>query len=174
MLQRDHAIELLKRDHEIELLRREIVFLEADALSAKGLLTSRGIFEHALTTVHKEMGLRGHFNASSTIQNMFSPVQVVGKAKELLDIYRKCCPTQVDSLHSDAQKFYLDLYSVLSSEIHGYPWSGPGVVVHAHLSLHPGAECVITGLASRLSLDVVKKASASSAAIAMPDSPRSS
>jgi hypothetical protein len=81
----DRQREREDRQREREDIQREREYfqkieslLTQQVLAAKGMMTSRGIFEHVLKLVHMELELKGNFNASNTcdyIANNFQGTQ---------------------------------------------------------------------------------------------------
>ena len=58
------------KDDTIESIRRELVAEKREGLRARGLLSSRGIFERVLQLLHAEENFRGKFNATQAIQQL--------------------------------------------------------------------------------------------------------
>ena len=129
--QRIKAVEKLtaalveEKDQRILLLQKEI-------LSLKGLLTARGVIEVLCNIIKPAIaGNRRKLPVTQILEEAtkaaYEPEQGNEDILLLKKAYEKCI--QDNSLHnaSDCQSFYLNLFAELSNEIHGAPWSGPGV-----------------------------------------------
>ena len=65
----------LEKEREIQEKEREIqdvkyAHLNEKLLQAKGLMTSRGVFESMLRQIHNEGGIKGKFNATGTCHHI--------------------------------------------------------------------------------------------------------
>jgi len=115
---KDELIALLKETHE-----KSVRSLEQELLASKGLLTARGIFEHEVKKCFFERRPNGkpkRFNVTDVISEIMRDADILnpdGHSYRLVKVAKKC--------NCDLA----ELYAKLCSEIHGYPWSGPGVKV---------------------------------------------
>ena len=103
-----------------------------ETLRCKGLLTSRGVLESALVNLHAARKLGKKFNAKDTCHSLDKTPPTEGteawKLKECYEVMRALHPDSLLATESIG-KAYSKLYSTLSEEIHGYPWSGESVSV---------------------------------------------
>ena len=111
---------------------QRILLLQKEILSLKGLLTARGVIEVLCNIIKPAIaGNRTKLPVTQILEEAtkaaYEPEQGNEDILLLKKAYEKCI--QDNSLHnaSDCQSFYLNLFAELSNEIHGAPWSGPGV-----------------------------------------------
>ena len=111
---------------------QRILLLQKEILSLKGLLTARGVIEVLCNIIKPAIaGNRRKLPVTQILEEAtkaaYEPEQGNEDILLLKKAYEKCI--QDNSLHnaSDCQSFYLNLFAELSNEIHGAPWSGPGV-----------------------------------------------
>ena len=143
-----------KKDIEIKLVASEVElkYISKELLSVKGLLTSRGIFEFYITLCFGELqklgicGEKEKLNYTQTINKMYimenrKKLPDDGPCVKLLNAADKC------KVH------LLSVYTTLCNEIHGGPWSGPGVQVLANkMSIED--KCIIEFIAEDMKLRV--------------------
>ena len=119
------------KDETIESIRREMVAEKREALRARGLLSSRGIFERVLQLLHAEENFRGKFNATQAIQQLqqLSPSNQSGRwANCLFQSVSKSYGSSVNIVHQ-----LTTLYSTLSVDVHGQPWNQNSVQISDQL-----------------------------------------
>ena len=126
---------------------------DKELLGAKGLLTARGIFEfyiHQCFDELQKLGLtteREKLKVSHTI-NKLDNLKI--QAKLLPD--GKC--RRLLKAADDCNVKILSVYETLCKDIHGSPWSGPGVRVNNE-NLAPEVACLLDFVASDLSLTML-------------------
>ena len=96
------------------------------------MLTARGVIEVLCNIIKPAIaGNRTKLPVTQILEEATKAAYEQEQGNEditlLKKAYEKCI--QDNSLHnaSDCQSFYLNLFAELSNEIHGAPWSGPGV-----------------------------------------------
>jgi hypothetical protein len=106
----------------LEINQKEVTkTLERELLRTHGLLTSRGVFEHSLTLVAKEQNIQP-FNASKVCNKLSSLTRHGFKWTDaMISAIEKGAPGK------NVSEYARNLYSLLSNEIHGYPWRGQAV-----------------------------------------------
>ena len=123
--------------------------LTKDLLQAKGLFTSRGIFEYILKLCWYELypsdstgKSSKKFNASAaanTIVGLLSLERPTTPYLQIMyDVAKECKCTKLS-----------ELYGVLSSEIHGYAWDTQSIVIYGD-SLDPVFSCVLKKLCEEM------------------------
>ena len=126
-LTREKALEI-----SIATLESGLFQARKETLRCKGLLTSRGVLESALVNLHAARKLGKKFNAKDTCHSLDKTPPTEGteawKLKECYEVMRALHPDSLLATESIG-KAYSKLYSTLSEEIHGYPWSGESVSV---------------------------------------------
>jgi hypothetical protein len=144
--------ELEKKEIETKLVANEIElkYINKELLSVKGLLTSRGIFEFYITLCFGELqklgicGEKERLNFTQTITKMY----IVENRQKLPD--DSPCAKLLNA--ADQCKVHLlDVYITLCNEVHGSPWSGPGVQVLAN-SMSKGDKCIVEFIAEDMKL----------------------
>ena len=149
---KDETLKKIEDSHKqcTELQKLLLNNLEQQLLMSKGLLTSRGIFEQQLYKCLMEMKLLGicpikeKFNAASVIEKIVrnkTTLPPEGPSYRLLQATEKC--------KGDLSI----LFSSLSKEIHGAPWSGPGVKVYTSL-LREEDGCLLRYIAADYGLEL--------------------
>lgn len=146
-------MDLLQAQREADLLAKDVKHIRGELLKTRGLMTSRGVFEHVLRGVFKRDGqyFKGGFTASKTVevirQFVEFPVNYPNLSADTVDLVqmvRNCFP-DLDEWEK--------IYSMLSNRIHGYPWDGD--CVHVVADAMPQATCcVIKKIAEWLELGV--------------------
>ena len=123
--------------------------LTKDLLQAKGLFTSRGIFEYILKLCWYELypsdstgKSSKKFNASAaanTIVGLLSLERPTTPYLQIMyDVAKECKCTKLS-----------ELYGVLSFEIHGYAWDTQSIVIYGD-SLDPVFSCVLKKLCEEM------------------------
>ena len=131
---------------------------EKERLQVNGLMTSRGILEWLIIEVAKELKAPAAKNIPPNTDVCERVAFMVGKQERpngdsslsaLYDIFLEC---GVDT----AEKGRL-IYKEVSCEIHGYPWSGPGVKVYtSRMNEKSKLKCVIKAVAKYHNLEVIE------------------
>jgi len=147
--------ELEKKEIETKLVANEIElkYVNKELLSVKGLLTSRGIFEFYITLCLGELqklgicGEKEKLNYTQTILKMYKEenrqkLSDDGPCAKLLNAADQC------------KVYLLDVYITLCNEIHGGPWSGPGVQVLAN-SMSMEEKCIVEFIAKDMKLRTI-------------------
>ena len=148
-LDKDKEIERILDEKEKARLDKDkiISLLIKESMQAKGLMTSRGIFERILLNVFYD--LRKSKNEIFVASNMISMIDNnddnCNVSEDCTRIREWCKQFSVKSLR--------DLYSLLSSEIHGSPWSGDSVKVYTK-QMPVEYKCFLLEVAKHLKLDV--------------------
>ena len=148
-LVKDKEIERILDEKEKARLDKDkiISLLIKESMQAKGLMTSRGIFERILLNVFYD--LRKSKNEIFVASNMISMIDNnddnCNGSEDCTRIREWCKQFSVKSLR--------DLYSLLSSEIHGSPWSGDSVKVYTK-QMPVEYKCFLLEVAKHLKLDV--------------------
>ena len=143
MKQSDMAIEA-----KDELIRN----LQQHLLMSRGLLTARGIYEQQLLKCLVEMkrlklcSSNMNFNATGVIMKIVELQANLPKGGPSARLAKKAAECKCD---------LTTLFSTLSKEIHGAPWSGPGIKVHLS-QLRKEDQCLIHYLADDLGLELVE------------------
>ena len=115
-------------------------------------LEARGIFEQQLMKCLVEMKRQKlcsttmKFNASGVIQKILECEATLPKGGPSARLAKKAAECKSD---------LSTLYSTLSREIHGAPWSGPGIKVHMS-QLRKEEQCIIQYLADDFGLELVE------------------
>jgi hypothetical protein len=151
------------KDKEIEFKDKEIQFSnryaaldtafklsEHERMFARGLVNSRGVFEWALKIMYLELFPSKKFNASTAalevakcLVTRSTPSALIenSDASRLYQILLSC--------HISSEQALKDLYSTLSTDIHGLPYSGPAVTVYSSF-MSEEHKCVITRIAAEV------------------------
>jgi predicted DNA binding CopG/RHH family protein len=133
-----------QKEFEVENLKMQVLQAEKDIMAMKQTLTARGLLEYLLKAAKLEMGLKGNFNAADTsnaLQNIQQGKVLAWRSKCLLD----CANTSGIDIYT--------VYSELSQEIHGTPWSGPSLRVKKEV-MHAKTFEFIICLAKQLGFDI--------------------
>ena len=130
-----------------EVYKEKLSSITKELLQSKGLMTSRGIFERVLYYVFYDLKKsdKGRFNAGNTIDMIENKEYDCSKSPNCVLIREWCQSCSVDSLR--------DLYSYLSSEIHGIPWSGESVEIYTR-NMPAQYKCFLFEVANYLKLKV--------------------
>lgn len=138
-----------KRLHEKDSLIRS---LQAQLLSTRGLLNTRGILEHYLWYCYLELkdlkilSDKETFVVSNFVQKLHTQPSIVPSnaliTREFLEKIKDCGCGNLKVM-----------YSELSSQIHGMPWCGPSVDVYAN-EMSPQQKCVVEFIAAKLKLNL--------------------
>ena len=139
----------LRKSNEAEESLRELLTLQKmETYRAKGLLSSRGLFEAALMQAAAECDLQGKFNARTTI-NAIRQNRGRRWPDTLAAAATKCFPGKRvgTTLHG--------LYSTLSEDIHGQPWNVNAVQLSDQLT--PKQKCFMDELCKALFKLAAKK-----------------
>ena len=145
---REKDIRLKEKDKIVEEKDIRLKEKEAQILGAKGLLTSRGIFERKLSFCLDELKRLGLANKNQS-DNITGIIVKMMKEKNKLPVASKC----YELIH-EASKCECDLktlYGTLSHSIHGNPWYGPSVKIHM-TELKPQESCLMIYIANDMSL----------------------
>ena len=151
MKQSEVAIEA--KDVAIEAKDDLIRNLQQQLLMSRGLLTARGIYEQQLLKCLVEMkrlklcSSNMNFNATGVIMKIVELQANLPKGGPSARLAKKAAECKCD---------LTTLFSTLSKEIHGAPWSGPGIKVHM-TQLKKEDQCLIQYLADDLGLELVEK-----------------
>jgi len=147
---KDVAIEA--KDVAIEAKDELIRNLQQQLLMSRGLLTARGIYEQQLLKCLVEMkrlklcSSNMNFNATGVIMKIVELQANLPKGGPSARLAKKAAECKCD---------LTTLFSTLSKEIHGAPWSGPGIKVHL-TQLRKEDQCLIQYLADDLGLELVE------------------
>ena len=150
MKQSEVAIEA--KDVAIEAKDDLIRNLQQQLLMSRGLLTARGIYEQQLLKCLVEMkrlklySSNMNFNATGVIMKIVELQANLPKGGPSARLAKKAAECKCD---------LTTLFSTLSKEIHGAPWSGPGIKVHL-TQLRKEDQCLIQYLADDLGLELVE------------------
>jgi len=118
-------------EKDIAVLEERLAYANQEALRSKGLLTSRGVLEFALKQVHHERNGNRKFIARSTCEDLDeSPPLEKTEAWKMKECFEMMCKQYPGSIlaRMSLGKAYAEVYSALSYDIHGYPWSGESVM----------------------------------------------
>ena len=143
---------IVAKDVAIESKDELIRNLQHQLLMSRGLLTARGIFEQQLMKCfvemkrHKLCSTTMKFNASGVIKIILECEATLPKGGPSARLAKKAAECKSD---------LSTLYSTLSREIHGAPWSGPGIKVHLS-QLRKEEQCIIQYLADDFGLELVE------------------
>ena len=141
-------IRLKEKDKLVEEKNIRLKEKEVQILGAKGLLTSRGIFERKLSFCLDELKRLGLAKENQS-DNITGIIVKMMKEKYNLPVASKC----YELIH-EASKCECDLktlYGTLSHSIHGNPWYGPSVKIHMK-ELKPQESCLMIYIANDMSL----------------------
>ena len=119
------------REKDVAVLEERLAYANQEALRSKGLLTSRGVLEFALKQVHHERNGNRKFIARSTCEDLDeSPPLEKTEAWKMKECFEMMCKQYPGSIlaRMSLGKAYAEVYSALSYDIHGYPWSGESVM----------------------------------------------
>ncbi len=144
--EKDNTCERLLKEKDDVLKEKDNVLKEKDnflksreneLMSAKGLLTSRGLLERIFQLVHPEVvaevgkrfvptAVASYLDNSTALHN--------SSLKSLDELFPQKFHVQKVLLLAEKSGLasFQNLYSVLSSEIHGYSWSGPAVRIFSN------------------------------------------
>lgn len=117
-------------EKDIVRLETHLAYARKETLRSKGLLTSRGVIEFALRQVHHERHAGKKFFAQAACDDLdVTPPSPKTEAWKLHACFKEICLQYPGSslAKKPVGKAYAELFSVLSHEIHGYPWSGESV-----------------------------------------------
>ncbi len=145
-MQRERAMER-EREAILTLVLEIKTNCAKEVLAAKGLLTSRGVFERVVQLAAQDLKLSGKFNCTQTLQRIAnanaSPqphwVAIITNAAQL------CAPQR------DVNEFLQATWNFLSQDVHGQAWHGPSVKLTPNIP--PDAKCMILELCKNLGLD---------------------
>jgi len=145
---------IVRKTDAIVAAKEEIILMKnIEILKAKGLMTSRGIFEHHVGKCFFELK---HNNALKEDERLNTSNLILKLASPRFKIPNDAMITKAFMEAVKGCKTNLrDLYDDLSKEQHGFPWTGDSVKVFKR-SLKPGHECVIDYIAKEMNLDVIK------------------
>ena len=118
-------------EKDIAVLEERLAYANQEALRSKGFLTSRGVLEFALKQVHHERNGNRKFIARSTCEDLDeSPPLEKTEAWKMKECFEMMCKQYPGSIlaRMSLGKAYAEVYSALSYDIHGYPWSGESVM----------------------------------------------
>jgi hypothetical protein len=138
-------------EREREASERERTLLQTELLKVKGLMTSRGVVEICLRRIHEQAGLKGTFNATTTILKVLEKEDASQEAQRFLKCVRAC-----DVPENEIQQALRDLYARLSDGIHGAPFYGESVKVFSN-HLTPVQACIVKQLVQRENLVYVEE-----------------
>jgi hypothetical protein len=144
-----------EKENRIKDKDKLIALVEQEVLRAKGKLTSRGVLEFCLTRAGTSGRTPRYTSIAMELGNNKKPEALLMK-----DTYAECLKEagKQDPSSSEVSSFYTSLYGKLSSEIHGYPWSGESLRILID-NLTAEEICVIRKLAEKalcVDSDVVK------------------
>jgi hypothetical protein len=149
------AVKNTEKKLELEKKDIELLYKDKELLSSKGKLTARGIFEFYMYLCFGELQTGGickqseKFNVSNMLVKMG-----LKENQEKLPPGGYCA-----SLLSAADQCNVELssvYMVLCNDIHGSPWSGPGVLVYAS-ELNVGQKCLVEFIADKMKLNTIEQ-----------------
>jgi hypothetical protein len=144
---------ILSKDYELTTARKE-------TLMAKGLMTSRGILEWALKLCYEELEPSKKFVATNALKALASynrTQSISTKTSMSTNSITEKVHLMFVNCGFNAPDDYTLLYSTLSTDIHGYPWSGESVMVYKSL-LDRTHACVIEQIAKNLfGLNVIQQ-----------------
>ena len=138
------------KDETISVMRARIQEKENQVLGLKGLLTSRGVFENYMEfclTELKSLSLVSStqkFNVGLIIETMTKEqnsqkLPKDGHCRKIVEEARNC--------QADLKK----VYSTLSREVHGSPWSGPGLKIRLD-EMEEKDKCIVLFIANSMLL----------------------
>ena len=147
---KEEAVELYKV--AIEAKDELIRILQQQLLMSRGLLTARGIYEQELVKCLVEMK---RLKLCPSTMN-YNALAVILKILELNASLPKGGPSaRLAKKAAVCNSDLIQLYSTLSKEIHGAPWSGPGIKVHLS-QLRKEDQCFLQYLADDIGLELVE------------------
>ena len=126
--------------------------LQQQLLMSRGLLTARGIYEQQLLKCLVEMkrlklcSSNMNFNATGVIMKIMELQANLPEGGPSVRLVKKA---------AECKSHLITLFSTLSKEIHGAPWSGPGIKVHLS-QVRKEDQCLIQYLADDLGLELVE------------------
>lgn len=143
------TLKLEKEKAELQVKLKEVqrAGLEKELLGLQGLLTARGVIERVAQKAWEELKSqqlgKGTFNCQQTF-NLLRKAEInkntVGPWSDILkDAALGCDPPQFEF-----NRTLSTCYMELSNEIHGQPWSGPGVRLSPRLTTH--SRCIVEKL----------------------------
>jgi hypothetical protein len=110
------------KDEAIAAVKDQLNVIRAESLRSKGLLTSRGVFEFKLKLVYHETKPTKKFNATEICNYLNKLLLLKSKGdmgthtQDMINFAKLCKLTN-----------FIEIYSELSNEIHGYSWDGMSV-----------------------------------------------
>ena len=148
------ALEQSMKQSEVAIEAKDDVIrnLQQQLLMSRGLLTARGIYEQQLLKCLVEMkrlklcSSNMNFNATGVIMKIMELQANLPEGGPSVRLVKKAAECKSD---------LITLFSTLSKEIHGAPWSGPGIKVHLS-QLRKEDQCLIQYLADDLGLELVE------------------
>lgn len=147
----ENSRKIESKDQELQAqYKLRLMHMETELLRAKGLLTARGMFEHFMQACFKELVVaeifteKAKFNVSEVILRLKNNKKSI-KEKE----HMKSCNDFFSYQEECGLEDVALLHEELCREIHGYPWSGEGVRMHADLLKKKGFSCYLTKILSR-------------------------
>ena len=124
-----------------------IRILQQQLLMSRGLLTARGIYEEEMKRLKLcNVSIKMNYNASAVILKILEYKDILPKGGPSARLVKKAAECNSD---------LIKLFSTLSKEIHGAPWSGPGIKVHLS-QLRKEDQCLLQYLADDIGLELVE------------------
>ena len=146
--------DIVKKTEDIIKKTEDIVLMkDKELLMAKGLMSSRGIFERQVGRCYYELKQLGvlssneRLNISNLVLKLDSPSFEYSDDATITTAFMKAVV--------DCNSNLRDLYDDVSKEQHGYPWTGDSIRIFTKF-LKPAHECIIEYIAKEMNLDVVK------------------
>jgi hypothetical protein len=131
---------------------KEIVLMkDKEIMMAKGLMSSRGIFERLVGRCYYELKQLKYIPSSERLNIS----NLVTKLDSFENATGATITTAFVKAGRDCNANLRDLYDDLSKEQHGYPWTGDSVRIFTKF-LKPAHECIIEYIAKEMNSDVVK------------------
>jgi hypothetical protein len=144
---------LEKKIYQVNLiiLQKDLAASEKSRMQQQGLMTSRGVTEQILSKIGRNIYPKQKRTTPTDVLNYLADVNS-GKVTStddyevlrIVDIFKKC--------GFSTKKDFEDLYSKLSKEIHGYPWSGDSVKIYVN-DLGEKNSCIVKELCKLLFLE---------------------
>ena len=146
--------QLLKKTEDVVKKTEDVVLMkDKELLMAKGLMSSRGIFERHVGRCFYELKGLGvlssteRLNVSNLIMKLDSPSFKYSDDATITTAFMKAV--------GDCNSNLRDLYDDISKEQHGYPWTGDSIRIFTD-SMKPAHTCIIEYIANEMNLDIVK------------------
>ena len=128
-------------------------------MRAKGLFTSRGIFEYYLNQAGFELksptATKG-LNVTAACQKIDAflqddriPDKSLYYTCMVFNLAKNCCPPPFK--FTESSLFLTKLYGKLCNSVHGHPWHGPSVLIYSG-ELDQWDSCILTSMCKEMKL----------------------